>query len=463
MLLAAPAYAQGGALGADRSIPPTPLPVGSGARAAGMGNAFVAIADDASAAAWNPAGLVQLERPELSIVGEGFWTRDTFSSDRFPEMDGAHAFNDPSLNFMSAVYPIPRPLWGRNIALALSYQRRYNFTRQFDARLTTQQSVLGGIILGQSSTMRFEQTGSLGALSPSLAFEITKKLSLGVSLNLFRSDWIGEDGWEQTTRVDTRFDAGSSQSWSHGISREKYENIRGASFTLGALWHPASKWTLGFRYDSALRASAEYSAFDRERRIVPNPAMPIGINQAQVREDRDLRFPATVSLGAAYRHNDRLTLSCDVSRTDWSDVYVRAADGTRYSLVDGTDLHKAFGRSNFDPAYAVRLGAEYTFIPKVRGETLDYLWTVRGGLFLEQEPASHRDPRRPLAAGSGKPDNFYGTTLGVGLLLRQRINLDAAYQYRFGRDVNGDLNPGVSDFHADEDSHRLVLSMVFYF
>ena len=39
-----------------------PSPVGSGARAAGIGSAFVAVADDATAASWNPAGLVQLER-----------------------------------------------------------------------------------------------------------------------------------------------------------------------------------------------------------------------------------------------------------------------------------------------------------------------------------------------------------------------------------------------------------------
>ena len=42
--------------------------VGSGARAFGMGGAFIAVADDATAASWNPAGLSQLEKPELSGV-----------------------------------------------------------------------------------------------------------------------------------------------------------------------------------------------------------------------------------------------------------------------------------------------------------------------------------------------------------------------------------------------------------
>jgi len=41
---------------------------GSGARAAGMGNAFIAVSDDGTAASWNPAGLSQLRRPELSVV-----------------------------------------------------------------------------------------------------------------------------------------------------------------------------------------------------------------------------------------------------------------------------------------------------------------------------------------------------------------------------------------------------------
>src|SRR5262245_6015945 len=42
--------------------------VGSGARAAGMADAFVAVSDDGTAASWNPAGLAQLRQPEFSLV-----------------------------------------------------------------------------------------------------------------------------------------------------------------------------------------------------------------------------------------------------------------------------------------------------------------------------------------------------------------------------------------------------------
>jgi len=463
LISAASAFAQGGPLGGDRSVPPTPSPVGSGARAAGMANAFVAIADDASAAAWNPAGLIQLERPELSIVGERLWSIDDFNSSSTPEAGGHHPFDDGSINFFSFVYPIRRQILGRNAVLSLSYQRRYDFTRQFDARLNKNSVAPGGSILGQNSTLDFEQTGGLGALSPSLALEVTNRLSLGATLNLFRSDFFGENGWEQTTRVHSIFSAAGALSLSRGYSHESYENIRGESFTLGGLWRASSRWTLGLRYDSALRARTDYSAIDRDLRLVPNPANPILINRVRTEEERKLRFPATFSLGAAYRRSDRLTLSMDISRTDWGNAYVKSKYGTRFSLIDGADLGDLSRRTKMDPVFAIRAGAEYVFIPKQRGDTLDYLWSVRGGLFMEQEPASGRNPRRPFDPGDGNPDEFYGATLGVGLLLKQRINIDAAYQFRVGNGVNGDLNPGVTTFNADEVTHRFILSTVIYF
>ena len=41
------------------------LKIGVGARAAALGDAFTAVADDANASVWNPAGLARLSRPEV--------------------------------------------------------------------------------------------------------------------------------------------------------------------------------------------------------------------------------------------------------------------------------------------------------------------------------------------------------------------------------------------------------------
>jgi hypothetical protein len=55
------------ASGADSHAGPY-LRMGVGARALAMGGAFTAIADDATAAYWNPAGLVQIENIELTFM-----------------------------------------------------------------------------------------------------------------------------------------------------------------------------------------------------------------------------------------------------------------------------------------------------------------------------------------------------------------------------------------------------------
>src|SRR2546426_1146517 len=46
-------------------------PIGAGARGLGMGGAFIGVADDGTAASFNPAGLAQLRRTELAVVGFG--------------------------------------------------------------------------------------------------------------------------------------------------------------------------------------------------------------------------------------------------------------------------------------------------------------------------------------------------------------------------------------------------------
>src|SRR5712692_5692602 len=68
LLAAGSAHAQG-SLGGQRAgtSSATFLRIGVGARAVGMGESFVAVANDPSAIFWNPAGLASLQRRELAV------------------------------------------------------------------------------------------------------------------------------------------------------------------------------------------------------------------------------------------------------------------------------------------------------------------------------------------------------------------------------------------------------------
>src|SRR5919109_3020167 len=59
-----------------------------GARSLGMGGAFIGLADDASAAEANPAGLTVLRRPEISIEARNYLEQQLLTtSGTFPDLE----------------------------------------------------------------------------------------------------------------------------------------------------------------------------------------------------------------------------------------------------------------------------------------------------------------------------------------------------------------------------------------
>ena len=440
----------------DLEFSVSPSPVGSGARAAGMADAFVAIADDATAASWNPAGLVQLEIPEISVVWayNGLWER--FGSGNHPEVDSWHDDHNLDLNYLSLVFPFPRPVFGKNATLALNYQRKYDFSRDFRFDYHPVGNLgMGGIASGLPTLsfydFAFEQSGGLSTITPALGFELTHRLSLGVAVNLWRSSPFGDNSWEQRTDVrTTSFTSGGAMIWGRSKTKEEYRDFSGENVSIGLLWNIRDAWSIGARYDSSFSGDADYRRRGYAMSLIPSSGF-LSVTPHWTKEKRKVRFPSSFALGVAHRFSDRFTMSMDVTRTDWNDFYVKDASGIRYSLINAQKLDTFFTSPSFRSTYTVRLGGEYVFIPEYPGEELDRLWSVRGGVFYDQQPASKR------------PDDFWGLALGVGLLMNNRVNVDMAYQFRCGRDVNADFVRGVRGFSEDVYQHRVLMSTVIYF
>jgi len=447
----------------------SPTPVGSGARAAGMADAFVAIADDATAASWNPAGLVQLEKPEFSIVGSYNGVFESFEADYHDEVESDHQAHNFDLNYASFVYPLPFLVFGRNASLALNYQRKYDFSRDFTLDYTLASATSRGRLLTRLLTMEFEQDGGLSTITPAFALEITHRFSIGASLNLWRSSFLSENSWNQTIRLDEIDMLWPMLSVLNRETKEKYRDFSGDNLTLGVLWNFADKWNFGARYDTAFTGEADYRRIEtRTTSVFPLAGFRGSLTGAarDVREKRHVRFPDSLALGLAYRANDRLTVSADVTRTDWNDFYVKDGNGQRYSLVDFGNRNTRWTRTHFDPTYTARLGFEYVFVPEQPDEELNRLWTLRGGVFYDEEPATGKSEGFKgwvRDAGSGDPDGFYGVAAGLGLLAHHRVNIDLAYQLRYAENVNRDFIRGVRGFREDVAQHRVLLSTVVYF
>ena len=220
-----------------------PLPTGSGARSLGFSGSFVAIADDATAASWNPAGLINLERPEVSAVYRFTSIDNSHRSTNGDFSVGENSYSSDGLNYLSAAYPLYLEAVERNFTLSFNYQEAYDFTQEFSARTKDraesslsrtatdtfretkynffqfQDDSINSLVTSEietrvTSTLRqrtttelesdlfFEQTGVIDALTPAFAVEVTPKISLGGALNLYQDSALGEKRIRSKTSAD---------------------------------------------------------------------------------------------------------------------------------------------------------------------------------------------------------------------------------------------------------------------
>ena len=412
-------------------FPSSPNPVGSGARALGMGSAFIAVADDATAASWNPGGLIQLEKPEISSVGNFFHRIEDNDFGTNPEASGNQTVTEANLNFLSAAYPFT--LFDRNMIVSLNYQRLFDFTREWDFPLT--QSTAG---LSVNQDVDYDQSGNLSALGLAYSIQVTPEFSFGFTFNIWQ-DWFGMNEWKQTTRQDGSGTFMGNQFNFESKSQDRF-SFRGFNWNanVGILWNITPKFTLGavvrtpftadLKHKSTFRSSVRFPA-------APGPDPP----PTSSTENEELDFPMSYGIGLAYRFSDRLTVSADFTRTEWDDFIFKDSEGNKTSAISGRPKND----SDVDPTHTVRVGAEYLFIePK-------YVIPLRCGAFYDPAPAE------------GSPDDFFGFSLGSGYA-RGPLVFDIAYQYRFGRNVGESILQNL-DFSQDVDEHSLYASLIVHF
>lgn len=409
-----------------------PVPVGSGARAMGMGGAFTAVADDATAASWNPAGLIQLEKPELSVVGAYSARSSHYTSDSL-DVDTTASDEETSLNYFSATFPFH---WHRNMVVSLNYQRLYEFGRTLDYDLH-----LASAGLDLDQRVQFDQSGDIGAVGLAGAVELTPRISIGGTLNLWTDELGWDNGWQTSYRVRGSGTQAGVPVTSDTRIQETYEKFRGINFNLGLLWETARSGTLGAVVKTPFKASLVHR-FSQSDTTAYGPPLNTTVTSGPVRtvEEIDLYMPLSYGVGWSRRFGDIFTLSLDIHRTEWSDYKLVDSQGNEFSPVDG----RYKDQSDVDATTHVRLGAEYLFLLPGKGIALP----LRAGLFYDPEPAQ------------GSPRDVYGFSLGAGLS-RPRYSCDLAYQLRWAG--NADSSHLIAGSKAGILQHTLLLSLIHYF
>jgi long-subunit fatty acid transport protein len=411
-------------------IASSPNPVGAGARALGMGGAFIGVADDATAASWNPSGLIQLETPEVSIVGAYNQRTEDTTYVAFPEASGPQRVSTYELNYLSAAYPFA--LFDRNMIVSLNYQHLYDFNKK--VRFCTSDE---DPPVSMDNWYEFKQEGALRAISPALAVQIFPALSLGVTLN-FWQDPLYENVWELKR---TQTGSGSYSGIDFSYQEELIETYRmsGFNYNLGVLWDVTRIFTLGAVFKAPFSADLKHDYHSSYSWAFPTQPDQNQDGEIIFSEDETLDMPMSYGMGLAVRFSDALTLALDIYRTEWGDYVMHTPDGGNISPITG----KPEDESDIDATTQIRLGGEYLII---RERTVI---PVRAGVFYDPEPAP------------GSPDDFWGVSIGTWIS-HKRIVYDLAYQYRFGRDVRSAV-VGAREATQDVTQHTLYMSLIYHF
>ena len=271
------------------------LTLGSGARAYGMGGAFLARADDATAASWNPAGLSYLRVPEVSLVG----VSNSFDVTRGLSSD---SFEGQAIDFAAFTWPLG---FGEvRGAVQLSYQRAISFD---GARRIEQYNQATGLL------EQFEQGNSNGGFDV-VAFGTGLRLSRRVRAGLTVNRWLN----------------GYDQSLARTVLKDTQRPLRefgldfrpsGWSFNLGLIVSPIEQLNVAAVYKTPFTADVTLDKSRRDSWGASGSIEEITTNAAASDAVR-LDFPASLGFGLSWRPRDTLTLSVDYTRTRWSEARI---------------------------------------------------------------------------------------------------------------------------------------------
>lgn len=392
-------------------------PVGSGARALGMGGAFIAIADDATSASWNPGGLVQLKDSELSIVYRSYHREEDNTFSDYMDYSGKQSISISDINYLSFSYPFT--LIHRPMVLSVNYQQLYDLNNKW-------------VLEGFGSNNDYTQEGILSAYGIAWSVRLVEFFSLGITIN-FWDNAFGFNGWKED-QYDISYDK------SRIYIRKENRSLKGMNANIGILWRLCNeRLTIGavvkLPFNAQIEMDYSYQKFFNGRPVPVYKEYPPYLKDS-------LEFPSSYGIGLAYEIQDNFRISADLYRTNWQH-FIYKSQGETFSPVTGKPAHI----SQIKPTHQVRLGMEYIW--KKEG-LMQIDIPFRGGLFYDPSPAEK------------SPDDFWGVSLGTGLYLNKKHCIDIAWQYRCGNNVREYLQPDF-DFSQDVEEHMIYSSYVLHF
>jgi len=415
-------------------------PLGSGARAMGMGGAFIAVADDATATSWNPGGLGQIEHIEVSGVGSYYdYTRlePSLSMHNFFAGTAYHTGDSWSFDFFSISVPI-RPIKSSDfkIVLQYSYQRFINMNINsqtnaiaFQNISTEYHGVIPVIWMEEGYIYKSEQyEGGLDSHSFSIGAKLTSWANVGLTVNFWTNGFSGGEYIEEAFSATNLLTGETFTGWRQEENLSS-ANFTGTSINIGALFHVTDSFNIGLVYKN------EFIFQDKD---------DAGNLKSEV------HYPASYGIGLAYRPLDNLTLAADFTFTEWSEGRIEHGGNVFYFPLSDLSFMETipeetqeFKQMYQHDTYQLRFGGEYVFISE------DFLIPLRAGIYFDKQYFADANNAIPL---------YSGITLGAGVVWKG-IVIDFAINYLSARYQSNYFSAANTEFHYIKGIGSLIIRL----
>ncbi|UCD64406.1 MAG: hypothetical protein JSW34_02945 [Candidatus Zixiibacteriota bacterium] len=388
---------------------------GGGARAEGMGKAFLGVSDDVTGGSWNPAGIYTIDKPIVglswgSLRPRGASNMLVFSNFRHFEHSGSFD-NIGSLNFAAPIRIKGHPFVGS-----------FNYTRNFDVFENYAYFFAGDVYVDDlRSTVYLEEAtetrldGGVNSVSLGFGTRLYENISFGLSANVY----TGKTVFEQTSFTiipDAPLDDGMQVALrEHVVTVTDTNKFSGVNFTIG-FKYSGEKLGAGLVIKTPFELAQDFdeSVFS----IVYINGLPFDDGTDTLYfMDRLTKYemPWMVGLGLAYNVKENFLLAADVEARAFKGRKVKF----RESIIinPGGDNEEIY--VEIDPqwnnAFVFRFGGEYLLQTGI-GEI-----PLRAGAGACPIPTPNYGE-----LGETSTATSYGFSLGTGIHWEQ-IRFDVAY------------------------------------
>lgn len=441
--------------------------LGSNARALGMGNAYLGISDDGSAAFFNPAGFGLIKRLEFSTGIDYYQTKNdvTFFGNK-TNYDNSST----KLNKLSFVFPFPT-LRG-SLVFGLSYHSTKDFTEGYTfsgfnngnnsyiqhlidyseipywlylTDSTGWNTIINGR-LNQSGTIL--STGSTEYWTLSGAVEVYKNLFVGMNLNIHSGnynkihDYFEDDTQNIYTARTDPADSRTANFKTFSYSRILDWDISGWSANIGMLYqHEFTRFGLKIDLPKTYNIKETYSQSGYSEFGTGFSPTLSKQDYPDEKVEYNIITPFTISGGFSFNYKGLIT-AVDASFSDYSQSKFENVKGLSGGYVASLNKNN---KESFRAVLNYNFGIEYN-IPQTP-------LRIRGGYMVQPSPYKN-DP--------SEFDRKY-ITGGGGFLVDETIAVDIAYVYGYWKDFGDNYSSNVSRTFQDIKTNRFILAFSYRF